>query len=305
MGAYRNQAYIFRRYLWLYEVMVSKEYVSFEQISELWQRSSLGDGAPLPHKTFENHRKAVEEIFGIEIICNRSTNLYSISSDISKSICELFDSSILLNNLTSMPELKRFVSIERIHVNADFIRTIIEALTEKRQLDIHYRHNYDTQREEKVTVTPIGIKLFRQRWYLIAELPNGSPYTFSFDRLIEVSKNENKKSTDVDVNTLFKNNFGIMWENDKPVTNITLKVDKEEANYFKNLPLHPSQQIILENDTYTLFTLSLSPTYDFIMEILSHGPKVEVLGPESVRRTMVNKITELFKIYHPCPTKDI
>ncbi|MDE6032456.1 MAG: WYL domain-containing protein, partial [Muribaculaceae bacterium] len=45
------------------------------------------------------------------------------------------------------------------------------------------------------------------------------------------------------------------------------------------------------------FSLRICPTYDFIMEILSHGPKVEVLAPQSLRNQIKQIITQLSKIY--------
>ena len=79
MGSTRTQVYLFKRYLWLYDKIASYGPISFEQLSEMWQHSSLGEGCPLPHKTFENHRRAVENLFDIDILCNRSDNTYYIS----------------------------------------------------------------------------------------------------------------------------------------------------------------------------------------------------------------------------------
>ena len=47
--------------------------------------------------------------------------------------------------------------------------------------------------------------------------------------------------------------------------------------------LHHSQEEIEITDEYTVFRYYLSPTYDFIQEILSHGYNVEVLAPKHVR----------------------
>ena len=44
--------------------------LTFEEINVLWKESCLGDGAPLPLRTFHQHKNAVEELFGVEIKCN-------------------------------------------------------------------------------------------------------------------------------------------------------------------------------------------------------------------------------------------
>ena len=78
MGSTRKQVHLFRRYLWLYECITSHGPITFEGIRERWERSSLSSGDTLPHKTFENHRQAVQELFDVEIVCNRRDNTYYI-----------------------------------------------------------------------------------------------------------------------------------------------------------------------------------------------------------------------------------
>lgn len=171
MDRSRGQANIIKRYLWLLETLSTHNRITYKEISDLWQRSY---GMPLPHKTFENHRIAVEEIYSVKIECDRSTNEYFIAScDMSESetrLHEMMNSAILLKNLMSSSDLARYVHLEKIHGGNEFLQTVVLSLT-KSGTPLKYRHNYDSSKEEEVTVKPIGIKMFRQRWYLIAEKP--------------------------------------------------------------------------------------------------------------------------------------
>lgn len=45
---------------------------------------------------------------------------------------------------------------------------------------------------------------------------------------------------------------------------------------------HSQEEVETEND-YSVFRYYLSPTYDFVQEILSHGCEVEVLSPGHLR----------------------
>jgi hypothetical protein len=46
--------------------------ISFEEINERWQRSSLNEEEEeLPLRTFHNHREAIEEMFGVVIDCDK------------------------------------------------------------------------------------------------------------------------------------------------------------------------------------------------------------------------------------------
>ena len=59
---------LLRRYIWLLDTLQNQR-LTFAQISEKWENSYElnDDNAPLPLRTFHNHRKAIYEIFGIEI----------------------------------------------------------------------------------------------------------------------------------------------------------------------------------------------------------------------------------------------
>ena len=56
----------FNRYIWLVNTLMQRGKLTFDEISTLWKGSGLGDGKPMSLRTFHQHRKAVEELFGID-----------------------------------------------------------------------------------------------------------------------------------------------------------------------------------------------------------------------------------------------
>ena len=78
---------------------------------------------------------------------------------------------------------------------------------------------------------------------------------------------------------------------------VTIKVDPYQANYFRTLPVHHSQKELEPVDGYPVFSYYISPTLDFIQEILSHGKDVEVLAPESLRDEIAGIASGMVKIY--------
>ena len=301
MGVERRQAFVFRRYLWLYEVLSSYGPVGYEEIAELWSRSGLNDDhSPLPHKTFENHRRAVETLFDIVVTCNRVTNQYYIAEEVdfqSREVRKLLDNALFLNNLASKDMLRRNISLEPVRNDVRYQRIVIEAIEEGKDLLLTYRHNYDELREETLHVKPIGLKLFRQRWYLVAEKPDGEPYSYPFDRVRHLSVGEVTAPTAYDIDSLFADTYGIIRQSDVKPEKVTMKVEREEANYLEALPLHASQQVVERADDYTIFSLTVCPTYDFIMEILSHGHKIEILSPPSLRSEINDRIKMAYRLY--------
>lgn len=72
----------FKSYIWLLETLQSRGPLTLAQIRQLWRRSSLNElGSDLPARTFSNHIESISDIFGIEIVCDRRDNTYSIVNE--------------------------------------------------------------------------------------------------------------------------------------------------------------------------------------------------------------------------------
>lgn len=72
---------LLKRYLWLIDTLKRNGEMTFDEIAERWEESSLNDnGSVLTKRTFFNHCQAVARHFGIDIECRRGRglNLYSI-----------------------------------------------------------------------------------------------------------------------------------------------------------------------------------------------------------------------------------
>jgi predicted DNA-binding transcriptional regulator YafY len=77
---------------------------------------------------------------------------------------------------------------------------------------------------------------------------------------------------------------------------IKLKVEAQQAKYFRALPLHPSQREMI-NDKYSVFTYRMRITSDLVAEILSHGPRVTVISPVELKTMLINELNDALKCY--------
>ena len=80
-------ANIFGRYVWLIEQFRRYGRLTYEEVNDLWHRSGLsyGDDDDLALRTFHNHRKAIFDIFEVEIACTLFSarfQVFFINSDI-------------------------------------------------------------------------------------------------------------------------------------------------------------------------------------------------------------------------------
>lgn len=54
-----------QEYVWLVKTIWQAGKITLEDLSGRWERSELNNGSPMPRSTFNRHRSAVQEIFGI------------------------------------------------------------------------------------------------------------------------------------------------------------------------------------------------------------------------------------------------
>ncbi len=57
----------FKEYIWLVSTIRKAKKISLAEINELWVKTEMSGGVELPRSTFNRHKDAIEDIFGIYI----------------------------------------------------------------------------------------------------------------------------------------------------------------------------------------------------------------------------------------------
>ena len=73
-------AQIFHQYIWLINTLRAYKGLTFEELNRKWQEDQVADGNPLQRSSFNRHRDAILDMFGIIIDCNKTTYKYFISN---------------------------------------------------------------------------------------------------------------------------------------------------------------------------------------------------------------------------------
>ena len=281
---------LFNRYIWLVDTIYRADGITFEEINEKWLRNSMSEGLDLPLKTFHNHRKAIEDMFDINIVCDkRGGYKYYIENadDMEKGGVRtwLLNTFAVNNLINESHHLKRRIVFEQIPSGQNFLTPVIEAMRDGMSIEIKYK-SFWRQDEYTTEVEPYFVKVFKQRWYLIARNKiKDAIRIYALDRIHALTQTGNAFVMPKDFNPeeYFYNSFGIISQDNCPPEIVELKVYGTQKEYFRTLPLHHSQEEVENADGYSIFRYYLSPTYDFIQEILSHGCEVEVLSPQHLR----------------------
>ena len=102
-----------------------------------------------------------------------------------------------------------------------------------------------------------------------------------------------------DLSTHFYNSYGVYTDDleDHPIDTIRIKADDQQRNYLRTLPLHHSQKEVERTKDHSIFEVKLSPSYDFIYEILSKGDGVEILSPQWFREEVASYVRAMHHSY--------
>jgi hypothetical protein len=292
---------LFNRYIWLVDTIYSRpEGLTFEEINEKWERSSNSEGNPIPLRTFHNHRVAIEELFEINIECNKSTYKYTIDNaeDLEKGGVRrwLLNTFAVNNMINESHKLKQRILFEDIPSGQQFLTPIIEAMRDGVMLEMTY-HSYWRDNAYTFTFEPYFVKVFKQRWYVIGKSDNVRIYALDRIQKLETLTTKYKMPNDPFPEEYFYNCFGIIHDEDVYPEEIKLKITSSQANYLRALPLHHSQKEIETSEDYSIFTYYIKPTFDFRQEILSLGEDAEVLSPAAFREEIGKVILKMGGYY--------
>ena len=296
---------LLNKYVWLTETIYKARKISFEDINRRWLDNDMSENKPLSIRTFHKWRIAIEEMFDL-IIENENSGQYRYyiqNADELKSgtlRSWLFNTFSVNNLLLDNMSIKNRILLEEIPEGQDYLPVILNALKKNQQLMMTYQ-SYWRAESNTFEVEPYCLKMFHQRWYLVAR----SPY---YDKVMiyALDRVDSLESTDVTFpypddfspQEFFRDCFGIIVDGDYEPENVRLKVSAGQANYLRSLRLHNSQDEVERTPDYSIFQLHVRPVFDFQQALLSMGEDVEVLSPQWFRDEMAQKIKRMNNKYN-------
>lgn len=305
------------KYIWLIQTLsaAGERGLTLRELSDKFERRY---DAPYSRRTFNNHRLAILDVFGIDIVCDRCTNKYSIPfgedvMDNDKSVGWLVNTFTVSNLLTLGKErLSGRVSVEDIPSGQIYLTSIMQAMEDGRELEIEYG-KYNSPTAETLHIQPFAVKEHQRRWYLVAYCHERAAGTivdnsdmsawrvYGLDRIVSLKETGEtfKMPRGFDVDALFFDSFGIFFpkKGQKSVT-VRLKASKEEARYLRDLPLHRSQKDEGPGeDGRVVFRLRVIPDENLLMELCRLTGRVEVLEPQGLREEVKKKLAKGLELY--------
>ena len=190
------------------------------------------------------------------------------------------------------------VSVEEIPSGHKFLSSVMEAMTENREIEIQYR-KYSDDGISTYTLKPYALKENARRWYIVAWCNEKSQIrVYGMDRIVDmkVSESHFNMPENFDVDDLFRNSFGVYLSDNTPVE-IIIKASLKESRYLEDLPIHHSQKVIYKSENSVTFSIFATLNRSLTMELLRLGPGIEVVMPEALRNEVAALAESTAEIY--------
>lgn len=285
-----------------------KHTANFNEISDyLAEESDLqGYNFIISKRTFQRDLEDIRSLYNIDIQFDFSRKVYYIKSDresnVNARMLEAFD---IFNALNLSDKLSNNIYLEkRKPQGTENLYGLLHAIENQLKIKFTYLKFYEHELSER-NVEPYALKEFKNRWYIIAnDLKDNKIKSFALDRIsnLDITKKTYSSTSDFNVNDHYKYCFGIISPNDRKPQEIELSFNPSQGKYIKTLPLHESQQILIDNDKELRIKLTLFITHDFFMEILSYGDNLKVINPKSLIDDIKSSCINVLESYkYNCP----
>lgn len=298
-----------QRYLLIIRKVKNKPYISLKElISEIEKEISIyedTDTIGLSKRTIQRDFADIGNLFKIDIKYSKAYNGYYIPENKNLGIEKQLEYFDLLGTLDS--NLEKIVFAEKKKSKGtEYLYPLIAAIKNSNIIEFRYRKFDNTVTKETRIVQPYALKEFKNRWYLLAvEIDGrleerGQIKTWGLDRIEHLYPTGKlfHKNTLLNVEDEFRNCFGIHSDKDKEPEEVILSFAPVSGRYNEALPLHESQQTIIDNENELRIRLKLKITNDFIMELLSQSENMKVIAPDYLKEKLTeihNKAIELLK----------
>ena len=160
---------LIKKYVWIVDAFAHGRRLTFREISDRWLDSKKWE-EPLVLRTFHRYRKAIGELFGIDIVWDGYANCYCIGNDDSEQseiISRLFSELSIANQAKEDSEVGERIIFAQSLSGYEFLSLIVKALTTRRVLQITYR-SMGSGEVWELSVCPHSLHQFGKRWYLLA-----------------------------------------------------------------------------------------------------------------------------------------
>jgi len=201
------------------------------------------------------------------------------------------------NTVEEVRKRVRIIGVGARHMQLHHFEQIGSALLRRKRLFITYRARGSNQTSER-EISPQRLVHYRDNWYLDAWCHlRGELRSFAVDAVLraEVLETTAKNLSEKTLDAALGAGYGIF--SGKKVQWAKLKFSAQRARWVAHEQWHPRQKSKFQADGGYLLEIPYSDDRELMMDILKHGPEVEVLAPQKLRARVAEELQAAAKFY--------
>jgi predicted DNA-binding transcriptional regulator YafY len=191
----------------------------------------------------------------------------------------------------------RVLPLARRPVNEEIFSAVADALLMRQRLEIGHL-NKGTNKETTRQVSPQQLIYYRDNWYLDAFCHDKDDLrSFALDGINEAKKLESAAVSlpQAVLKETFEDTYGIFVGKRKKIAK--LRFTPFRARWVSKEIWHPDQKASFDADGNYLLEIPYGDERELILDILRQGAECEVLAPEPLRASVVQRLHEALKAY--------
>lgn len=292
-----------RRYTLIIEKIKRNQFPSFSEIENYLIEADF----VVSRRTIERDIKALRDEFGVEIVYNHHKEGYSIDYESSYNI-ETFlrfleiasTAELISDSMHHGKETLNYVSFDTGGglKGIEWLKPLLQATKEHRKITFNH-FSYQSKQTRTYKMMPYLLKEYQNRWYIVGVVSGMNEVrTFGIDRIedLEVLPDFFERDPAITPMEFFKKSIGVMYSVDVQ-QKVVLSFSPNQGYYIKSLPIHPTQQILLDNEEELQISLFVVPNFELTQRILMFGSSVKVLQPQWLVDSIVATLKESLDKY--------
>ena len=149
---------LFQEYFWLVNIIHKSHGITFGEINRKWLETEMSEGISLARSTFNRHKDAIQDMFGIYIECDKKDGFkYYIGNEEvleENSIQNWVLSTLSVNNILSESRsVHDRILLESIPSDGENLHRFIDAMKRNLRIIVRYRR-YTSEYETSMKVEP-------------------------------------------------------------------------------------------------------------------------------------------------------
>lgn len=294
----QNMGRLIRYILIIHKLSGAAKHVSADSLISYLnlQMEIRGYEIGISQRTLQRDIKDILSMFEVEIKNYRGRGYYIAERPIDNDVRyeELLTNFDLLTSLNHESQTAGFIIPEHHRPKgSDSIPILIKAIKNCLAIKFDYRL---VRKDDKViskTVKPHFLKESLGLWYLLALDENNNLRLYAIDRIsnILILDESFKRDESINPDDLFRYSYGIWDDPNIPIEDVELSYSPLDGKFIKTMPLHSSQEILVDNNDEFRIRLRIRITNDFVMALLSRSSSLTVIRPLS----LLQRINEIYK----------